>query len=79
MKDALGFERTMTDDQIVDVIAAMDRQSLPLDRRMDGDDIAIRDLVDRLGVKQGAAHMYMITGAVLREAVHRGIIVNRGN
>lgn len=79
MDDHADFEKKMTDQQITEVILAMDRQTLPLNRRMDGDDLAIRELVDKLKVKQGTTHMYMVTGAVLREAAHRGIKVPRGN
>lgn len=79
MKNHTGFEVLLSDAEIVEIVMAFDRQSLPLERRMEGDDDAIRTLSNRLGVEPLSVNMVLLVSCVLREAVHRGLNIQKGN
>jgi len=75
----VNFESDMTDDEIISVVTAIDRQMKPMSVRFEGDDDAVRTLADSLGVQQGTVQMHLLTSAVLREAAHRGLFIPKGN
>lgn len=71
--------QNMTDCELIEVVRAMDRAILPLERRFEGDDTAITELMDNLGVRHTLAEKLIVTGAVLRECVARGISIQQSN
>ncbi|MDW9481873.1 hypothetical protein GOB57_24805 [Sinorhizobium meliloti] len=73
------FARAMSDAELLAVVKAMDSASVRLDRRFEGDDDALVQLMDRLALPQDIASKALITGEVLRECVHRGLSMPRGN
>lgn len=74
-----GFEREMTDKELLDVVLAFDRRSRPMEQRFDGDDQPIRDLCSRLNVRSGPVFAELIIEACLRECCARGLRIPRGN
>lgn len=74
-----NFSRTLSDERLVEVVQAMDRVNNPLSRRMEGDDTAIVELMEELGLTQNLANKMMINGEVLRECAHRGLQIPRSN
>lgn len=75
----MSFTKSMTDEQLLDVVKAMDNASKLLDRRFEGDDDAIVKLMVDLDLSQNLANKALITGEVLRECLHRGLQMARGN
>lgn len=73
------FARAMSDAELFAVVKAMDNASKKLDRRFEGDDDALVELMNRLNLPQDIASKALITGEVLRECVHRGLSMPRGN
>ncbi len=74
-----NFAQTMTDEQLLDVVRAMDNVARPLDRRFEGDDDPIVNLMKTLNLTQNIVDKLLVTGEVLRECVNRGIQIPRGN
>ena len=75
----LDFARTMSADDLIEVVKALDSVSHPLARRFEGDDTALVELMKRLNLPQDIASKSLIGGEVLRECAHRGIQVPRNN
>lgn len=75
----LGFAKELSDQQLLDVVRAMDIVSLPLDRRFEGDDKAITDLMTALNLNQTVVDKLLISREVLRECVSRGLQLPLGN
>jgi len=75
----IDFAKKMSEAELLDVIKAMDNCAKPLARRFEGDDTAIVELMVRLNLPQDIASKALITTEVLRECVHRGIQMPRGN
>jgi len=69
----------LKDEEIREIILAHDRQSMPLTRRFDGDDQAIRDAMEALGHPPLIANMVLVAGLAMREALARGITISRPN
>jgi N-acetylglutamate synthase-like GNAT family acetyltransferase len=67
--------KLMTDTQIVEIVQSFDRQGLPLARRFEGDDQALRDFVIRHEIKDVIANMAVVMVIILREAAIRGLII----
>ncbi len=67
--------KALTDDEIVGIITAFDRQGLPLERRFDGDDQILRDFVTKHNIRQLAANFAVVLCVILREATIRGITI----
>lgn len=67
--------KSLTDEQIVSLVTAFDRQGLPLNRRFEGDDDALRVFVKDHGIKDFAANFAIVLCVILREATIRGIII----
>ena len=65
--------KAFTDQELVELVLSFDRQGLPLDRRFDGDDRAIRDLMKQLSIAPLAANVLMVMSVLLREATIRGL------
>lgn len=74
-----NFAQTMTDEQLLDAVRAMDNVARPLDRRFEGDDDPIVNLMKSLNLTQNIVDKLLVTGEVLRECVNRGIQIPRGN
>jgi hypothetical protein len=74
-----NFASTMTDEQLLEVVRAMDNVARPMDRRFEGDDDPIVDLMKSLNLNQTVVDKLLVTGEVLRECVNRGIQIPRGN
>jgi hypothetical protein len=64
---SVNFARTLSNDRLIDIVRSMDRVNNPLVRRMEGDDAAIVELMEELGLSQNIANKVMINGEVLRE------------
>lgn len=75
----LGFAKDLTDQQLLDIVRAMDHVARPLDRRFEGDDDPIVELMKSMNLTQGLVDKLLITGEVLRECVSRGLQLPRGN
>lgn len=75
----LDFAKNMSDEQLIDVVQAIDRVSKPLPERFEGDDAPIVELMSQLGLKQTIVDKLLITGEVLRECAHRGLQIPRPN
>lgn len=71
--------RSMSDERLLEVVAAMDRVRKPLDQRFKGDDSALVDLMSEMNLKQDVVSKLLVTGEVLREIAHRGLLVPRPN
>lgn len=69
----------LQDNELREIIIAFDRQGLPLSRRDEGDDLALRNATEALGHKTLIANMTLVAGLAMREALARGITVHRGN
>jgi hypothetical protein len=76
---SVNFARTLSNDRLIDIVRSMDRVNNPLVRRMEGDDAAIVELMEELGLSQNIANKVMINGEVLRECAHRGLKIPRPN
>ena len=74
-----NFASELSDQEIVDVIQALDRMNNPLSRRMEGDDDAIVNLMNRLKVPQTIADKLLVGYVVAREATSRGLQISRPN
>lgn len=74
-----NFASTLTDEQLLEVVRAMDNVARPLERRFEGDDGPIVDLMKSLNLTQNIVDKLLVTGEVLRECVNRGIQIPRGN
>lgn len=74
-----NFAREMSVDELIDIVLCGDVLSRPLERRYDGDDTPIRELMEWLKIPDTLAHMLLIVSEVNRECVARGIHVPRGN
>jgi hypothetical protein len=74
-----NFERSLSDQEIIDILRALDRINNPMERRMEGDDDAIVTLMNKLKVPQTLAEKFIIGYAVAREAASRGLQVSRPN
>lgn len=72
------FEQT-TDDELIDVIRCHDRQGLPLERRFEGDDAALREATIGAGVNDVIANMTIVAVMAMREALVRGLTITRPN
>ena len=70
---------THTDAGLIAVITAFDRQALPMHRRFDGDDDALREAMTIAGHRQMAANMALIAGLAMREALTRGLTIPVSN
>ena len=68
-----------SNEQLIEVVKALDAASNKLSRRFEGDDTAIIDLMNELGLSQNIVDKALNTGAVLREATARGIHIPRAN
>jgi hypothetical protein len=67
--------RSMTDDQIVNLITAFDRQGLPLNRRFEGDDEILRSFVKNHGINDFSINFAVVLCVILREATIRGLTI----
>jgi hypothetical protein len=67
--------RSMTDDQIVNLITAFDRQGLPLNRRFEGDDEMLRAFVKDHDINGLAVNFAVVLCVILREATIRGLTI----
>jgi hypothetical protein len=67
--------KALTDDDIIGIVTAFDRQGLPLDRRFEGDDQQLRDFVNKHNIDQLAANFAVVLCVILREATIRGLII----
>ena len=74
-----NFAKTMTDEELLAVVRAMDNVAQPLNRRFEGDDDAITALMKSLNLNQTVVDKLLVTGEVLRECVSRGLHIPRGN
>lgn len=74
-----NFARELSDQEIIDVIQALDRINNPLGRRMEGDDDAIVSLMTRLKMPQTIAEKLLVGYVVAREATSRGLQIARPN
>lgn len=69
----------LSDDELISIVAAVDRISRPLDQRFEGDDDQIVELMNKMGLKQNIVDKLLIAGLVMRECLHRGIRIPHGN
>jgi hypothetical protein len=69
----------MTNEELLEVVQSMDRVSKPLPQRMEGDDAAIVNLMNRLNLNQTLVDKLLVQGEVLRECAHRGLQIPRPN
>ena len=69
----------MTDEELIDVVYAMDSVAKSLERRFEGDDDALVKLMAVLECRQDVASKLLITSEVLRECVARGLNISRKN
>jgi hypothetical protein len=73
------FARYLSDQEIIDVIQALDRINNPMNRRMEGDDAAIVNLMTKLSMPQTVAEKLLVGFVVAREAASRGLQIARPN
>ena len=66
---------SLSDDQIVSLVSAFDRQGLPLSRRFEGDDEVLREFFRDHGINGHASNFSVVLCAVLREATIRGLTI----
>ena len=74
-----NFARELSNEELINVIGALDRIGNPLERRMEGDDDAIVNLMKRLNLDQGIATKMLIGYEVARECASRGLQIPRPN
>lgn len=74
-----NFARELSDQEIIDVIQALDRINNPITRRMEGDDDAIVNLMTKLKMPQTLAEKFLVGYVVAREATSRGLQIARPN
>ncbi|TLX16136.1 hypothetical protein [Rhizobium sp. MHM7A] len=74
-----NFARLLSNQEIIDVIQALDRINNPLVRRMEGDDDAIVNLMKKLSMPQTLAEKLLVGYVVAREAASRGLQIARPN
>lgn len=74
-----NFARELSNQEIIDVIQALDRINNSLVRRMEGDDDAIVNLMTKLNMPQTLAEKLLVGYAVAREAASRGLHIARPN
>jgi hypothetical protein len=67
--------KAFTDEQLVELVHSFDRQGLPLSRRFDGDDRAIRDLMEKHKILPVVANVALVMTVLLREATIRGLVI----
>ena len=65
----------LSNTEIITLIQCMDRLDLPMSRRFEGDDEQIVKLMNDLGLKQTLVDKLLLGGLVMREALHRGLVV----
>jgi len=75
----LGFAKELSDQQLLDIVRVTDILAQPMDRRFEGDDKAITELMTDLKLNQTVVDKLLIAGEVLRECVSRGLQLPRGN
>ena len=66
---------TLSDEQIVNLVMAFDRQGLPLNRRFEGDDDVLREFVKEHGINDFVANFAIVLCVILREATLRGLTI----
>jgi hypothetical protein len=74
-----NFARDLSNQEIIDVTQALDRINNPLERRMEGDDDAIVNLMKKLSMPQTLAEKLLVGYVVTREAAARGLQIARPN
>lgn len=74
-----NFYSALSDDRILRIVRAMDCVSKPLRDRFEGDDDAVVEVMNELGLNQTLADKLLVTGEVLRECAHRGLQIPRPN
>ena len=75
----MSFASDLTNTQILNIVSAFDRQMLPLNRRFEGDDEALRLIMQEQGIQPHVANMALVMVPILREAVARGITIPKLN
>lgn len=66
---------TMSDEEIVEIVTAFDRQGLPRNRRFDGDDEALRIFCKNHDINTSAVNFTVVLCVILREATIRGLTI----
>jgi hypothetical protein len=80
MQTSFGWKvASMGNAELIELIRVADVLALPLERRSEGDDTALVQLMDRLGLKQTVVDKMLIIGELLREALHRNLYLPRRN
>lgn len=65
--------KLLTDGMLETLIRSSDLMDLPMDRRFEGDTDAIDEFMRENGLKQTVVDKLLIKGALMREALHRGL------
>lgn len=71
--------KLLTDEALIHLIKSADCMDLPLARRFDGDDYAMCAFMEKHGFKQTVVDKLLIKGALMREALHRGLHIPGNN
>lgn len=66
---------SLSDDQIISLVSAFDRQGLPLSRRFEGDDEVLREFCRDHDINGLVANFSVVLCVVLREATIRGLTI----
>lgn len=67
--------KILSDEEIVSLVTAFDRQGLPLERKFPGDDEILRDFMKKYEINHFAANFAVVLCVLLREATIRGLTI----
>jgi hypothetical protein len=71
--------KELSDEQLIELVQAFDRQGLPLSRRFEGDDQILRDFLTKHSINNYAANIAIVLCVILREATIRGLVISQVN
>lgn len=77
--DVADFARGMSDAELIDVVQAMDHLAKPMSRRFEGDDTALVNMMQKVGLPQDVVSKALVTSVVMRECLSRGVQIPHGN
>lgn len=69
----------MSNEEIVTLVNAYDTLSLPMERRFEGDDDELENIMEKYGFKRDVVTKSLIIGQAMRFALHKGLHIPSKN